>query len=69
MNAKLKASLVEHMQAWLDKEEVHDSLGGTEGIWQDTTTAQRTAHALAAGAETVIDGMALQSQLEERMGA
>lgn len=69
MNAHLRSSLVNHLQKWLDTEVVQDQLGGTEGIWQDSSSAQLTAHALAAGCEAVIDGMALQSKLEEKLGA
>jgi hypothetical protein len=66
MNAHLKSSLVEHMQKWLD--EKADEIGGSMGIWQDTSQSQKNAHLMATAAETTLDAMALQSELEERLG-
>jgi len=67
MNAHLKASLVNHMQKWLDS--TADEIGGSMGVWQDTSQAQKNAHLMATAAETTLDAMALQSELEEKNGA
>lgn len=66
MNADLKSSLVEHMQKWLAANA--DDIGGL-GIWQDTSQSQKNAHLMATAAETTLDAMALQSDLEEKNGA
>lgn len=51
------------MQKWLDAN--CDEIGGSTGIWQDTSQSQKNAHLMASAAETTIDAMALQRELEE----
>jgi len=63
MNAHLKSSLVAQMQKWLDAN--RDEIGGSTGIWQDTSQSQKNAHLMASAAETTIDAMSLQRELEE----
>jgi len=67
MQTRTKAKLTEKLQEWLDDEEVGDDLGGTDGIWQDNTTAARNANVMADAVENVINAMALQSELEEEL--
>ena len=66
MNADLKSSLVSQMQKWLDDNA--DDLGANLSIWQDTQPTGKNAHLMATAAETVLDAMALQSALEEKLG-
>jgi len=67
MDIRAKADLLDHLQEWLNDEKIADILGGTHGIWQDTTTTQRNANILADACEVVIDAMALQSDLEKEL--
>lgn len=63
MNIELKAKLKYELQKFLDK---HADEIGSEGIWQDNTSAGANAHIMATAVETVIDAMALQDELERR---
>jgi hypothetical protein len=65
MNAHSKAKLVYKIQKWLDDESVADDLGGNLGIWQCSDSRQRNANLYADAVEIAINGMALQSQLEQ----
>lgn len=67
MNAQLKSTLVDTMQKWLNDNA--DDIGSNLSIWQDTKPTGQNAHLMATAAETVLDAMALQSRLEDELGA
>ena len=63
MKTQLKASLVGHIQKWLEKNA--DDIGDSEGIWQDNTCLNRNAEIMGSACEAVIDSASLQNTLKE----
>jgi hypothetical protein len=65
MNIQSKSDLQKHLQKWLDRQNVQNRIGEIEGIWQESTNADRMSILMANACEVVIDSMRLQALFHE----